>query len=136
MQGFARPLQDPKKFEFYFNIDEFMHDSDKVHPKFVKQTGANLVKAKKSKEQRENDASEMLSENTGDGESSLDPALDLDMDDGMEDKENIVDDAGAPNRANKNDKRPASAKSADTGPEAPKKGKGRATAALKLSQLF
>ena len=29
---------DPKTFEFFEDIDEFMHDSDKVHPRFVQQT--------------------------------------------------------------------------------------------------
>ena len=109
--------RDPKKFEFYFDIDEFMHNSDKVHPKFVKETGANFAKAEESKKQSENNTNE-----TGDRESSHDPthdpSHDLDLEDKME-KEND------PNRANKNGKRPA--KSTDDGTETAKKKKSKST---------
>ena len=42
---------DPKTFEFFEDIDEFMHDSDKVHPRFVQQTP--VAKPSKKRHQRE-----------------------------------------------------------------------------------
>ena len=42
--------RDPKTFEFYDAIDEFMHESDKVNPKFVKQTAVLNLQNKESGE--------------------------------------------------------------------------------------
>ena len=42
--------RDSKTFEFYDAIDEFMHESDKVNPKFVKQTAVLNLQNKESGE--------------------------------------------------------------------------------------